>query len=1057
MIKDHLNLGDLSLDELNDAIFSLGEFEKRPVDIETFLKDKYYLGGYFQDGLFPYWFDFLKKVYPSPFYSPFSIISLRGSIGVGKTTVACVGILYDLHKLLCMHSPQSYAGLVESEKIIFMLFNITKALAESVTWDKLSQMMQFSPYFSSFFDIFKKRKREETLFPKRIDLAIGSRIPDSLGKAIVGGCIAHGQLIPLLSGESLPIEEVVKRVNSGLDLWAYSYDTSSKQIIPNKIQKGFVQGIKSILKMTLDNGEEIFATADHKFLCRNGKWKQLQNLKPGDALLPLNRSISKSGYEIIVDPNTNLKEPTHWMVDRWKNGPRNTSVHAVHHKNFKKLDNTPANLCKVTHSNHFNYHASIAGNVYSRMKTVDPERYSKFVKFQSEKTTEWFKQLKSNPEKFQKYVSKQVNTANKKYKNNKAFQERMSKQSLDFWNSLENAEKQQLISNLHQGFNEYYSQNKEDFIKQSIKNLDSEKVKTWRISERNLDHLEIARSEYFNSENFENNKKLQSGRSKNFWENSTVEERANQGKICSSAISNYWANITPEEKSRKISSTWRTKIIKYFYETEIEISENSTGKYKVSIILKYFKNLEELKECVNNYNHKIVSIEEMSPCLTYDLSMENRRVPNFLVGSIFAHNCLDELNFGIINNQMQENFNSLIRRMQSRFMDEGGRMPGRLWIVSSEDEEQSAMNQIVDNYKNDPGLLVVQESLWTVKSHAYSDFPEKSFWVFKGSDTRAPIIISETDDLLATNPESCIQVPDRHRSAFESDLEKALRDLAGYATGSSYGLFKSKEKLFFASTISPLFPDSFSLSFYDNADQIQNHSLMPQYFYSKSVNKSIPRYIHLDIGISGDRFGMACSYVKGFNKTKIYDHVSMEEREEEIPVVYTEWAFGIESNSGEEIPIYKAESFIYWLAEQEFNIALVSADGYQSKQILQNLRVQRFQTLELSLDRNIEPYLDFRNFIYRGCSFLPTNAILKKELENLLVLKKDGVRNGWKVDHPEKNPDSSKGSKDLADSVAGSQTLARNNALKDKASFLSESETPSVDADIVQMFWKDKF
>jgi hypothetical protein len=599
-LKDEI--AHCSLEELEELYYSLGEYESRPVDITTFLTDKAYLGRYFSDGLYDYWFQTLKRIYPSPYYSPYWLVSFRGAIGLGKSTIAAAGILYDLHRLLCLHSPQASYNLVESEKVVFMIFNVTKMLAEAVMWDKLTQMMQASPYFSQYFDIYKKRKREDTLFPKRIDFGIGSRIPDSLGKAVVGGA-------------------------------------------------------------------------------------------------------------------------------------------------------------------------------------------------------------------------------------------------------------------------------------------------------------------------------------------------------------------------------------------------------------------------------------------------------------------LDELNFGILNQQMYNNFNSLIRRMQSRFMDEGARMPARLWIISSEDEDQSTMNQIVEQYQDDPGVLVVQESLWTVKSHIYTDFPAKSFWIFKGSDTRQPDIITAKDQAFKTNPELCIQVPERHLGAFRADIHKALRDLAGHSTGSSYKLFKLREKLTAACSVTPLFDDSFQLTFANPDDQIQGHCLMPQYFTSRMVKKSQPRYIHVDIGLTGDRFGIASSYVKSFVEQSFYDDVNMRESVELVPETVTEWAFGITPENGQEVPLYKAEAFIKWLAEQGFVIAKVTADGYQSKQLLQNLRVAGFQTEELSLDKSPEPYLELRNYTYRGLASFPANKILKREGENLQVVKTKGQVKRWAVDHPEKNPDQTKGSKDIMDAVCGSQYMARMNAHTDRGSYIDANAAETNNSELTELFW----
>jgi hypothetical protein len=52
-----------------------------PVDIETFIKDPYYLGESVGKTLFPFWLDKLKQIYPNPIMTKYPYISLGGAIG----------------------------------------------------------------------------------------------------------------------------------------------------------------------------------------------------------------------------------------------------------------------------------------------------------------------------------------------------------------------------------------------------------------------------------------------------------------------------------------------------------------------------------------------------------------------------------------------------------------------------------------------------------------------------------------------------------------------------------------------------------------------------------------------------------------------------------------------------------------------------------------------------------------------------------------------------------------------------------------------------------------
>ena len=174
---------------LEELIRVLDDFEDTPVSIDEFIDSPRFLAGYFEDlegGFSPFWRKVLRTIFPSPYLSPYWLIALRGAIGIAKTTTACVILLYDLHLMLCSRNPQVRSGLVKSELVLFAIFNITKSNT-SVAWDKMFQMMLGSPYFYAHIQKYfnnSKRSPGQTMFPKRIDILLGSRTFHSLGKAI---------------------------------------------------------------------------------------------------------------------------------------------------------------------------------------------------------------------------------------------------------------------------------------------------------------------------------------------------------------------------------------------------------------------------------------------------------------------------------------------------------------------------------------------------------------------------------------------------------------------------------------------------------------------------------------------------------------------------------------------------------------------------------------------------------------------------------------------------------------------------------------------------------
>lgn len=128
------------------------DFEEIPVDIYTFLHDKKYLGNGLVDPsgrftLFPYWEEKLKEIFPTNVDTRYNTIIFTGAIGLGKSTVAVICLLYMLYRLLCLKDPYLYYGLQPIDKISISLMNITIENAKGVALDKMNQLILSSEWF----------------------------------------------------------------------------------------------------------------------------------------------------------------------------------------------------------------------------------------------------------------------------------------------------------------------------------------------------------------------------------------------------------------------------------------------------------------------------------------------------------------------------------------------------------------------------------------------------------------------------------------------------------------------------------------------------------------------------------------------------------------------------------------------------------------------------------------------------------------------------------------------------------------------------------------------
>jgi hypothetical protein len=373
---------------------------------------------------------------------------------------------------------------------------------------------------------------------------------------------------------------------------------------------------------------------------------------------------------------------------------------------------------------------------------------------------------------------------------------------------------------------------------------------------------------------------------------------------------------------------------------------------------------------------------------------------------------IDEANFEVIGGQVRESFYSLLRRIQSRFMKVGGGFPGRIWVASSETEKSSVLNQLIEQHRKQSGVIVRHPALWDVKPEKYT---RGWFKVYKGSETRPPDIIDGTNEqLYAGEPENIISVPEEHRPDFMASIQDALRDQAGISTGSRYKLFQQRDKLIKALCVELRFPESFELDFEDDTDQIIDKVLIRDYF-SPNSHPHWPRFIHVDIGLSGDRLGFACCYISGFKEVQKRDTADFQKvAVVEVPELVVEFAFGIKAKAGQQIPLLKVYNFIQSLRDRRFSFNSITTDGYESAFFLQLMTRMGIEAHELSMEKTSKPYRKLRTLVYGGLVHLPQSKLLQRELEEL-ELSPDGR----KVDHPEKHPDGTPGSKDVADACCG--------------------------------------
>jgi DNA gyrase subunit B len=102
-----------------------------------------------------------------------------------------------------------------------------------------------------------------------------------------GGCFVGDTKIALADGRALSFEEILAEQTEGKEHFCYTIRQDGKIGLERILHPRKTKTNAEVIKITLDNGEEIICTPDHRFMLRDGHYKAAENLTPEDSLMPL--------------------------------------------------------------------------------------------------------------------------------------------------------------------------------------------------------------------------------------------------------------------------------------------------------------------------------------------------------------------------------------------------------------------------------------------------------------------------------------------------------------------------------------------------------------------------------------------------------------------------------------------------------------------------------------------------------------------------------------------------------------------------------------------------
>ena len=382
-----------------------------------------------------------------------------------------------------------------------------------------------------------------------------------------------------------------------------------------------------------------------------------------------------------------------------------------------------------------------------------------------------------------------------------------------------------------------------------------------------------------------------------------------------------------------------------------------------------------------------------------------------LLGRAVFGGVLDESNFTKTkvggNSKIYETYIQVVNRMGSRFRDELGKIPGQLFLISSERDESDFLSEHIESIRKSKNggnrevydtTKIIETCLWEVKKDI-TKYSGKTFSVFVGSQTKSPCIIEDITTIHHYDQSRVISVPVEHSREFHLNLMESIRDIAGVSTISRFKYISDPKYLSQALILVNATRDDYIKITFDDEDQVIdyiNTNIMKTYLHR---NPFSPRVIHLDVSLGGDAYGFAMGTILGLKEVTRSDpdtKLNSDRVFTSDPHIIMELVLGLKRVGDMQFPLFKIRQLILDLRDLGFPIQLITADlRLLSADTLQLLSLKGFNTKPLSVDKVPLAFQTLRTALLEERFEAPFHPILEREFKELKE-SRDG-----RFDHPE--------------------------------------------------------
>jgi len=486
-----------------------------------------------------------------------------------------------------------------------------------------------------------------------------------------GGCFCGDTKVTLADGRRLNFTEIIEEQKQGIEHFCYTIRRDGKIGLEKITDPRLTRKNAEVVKVILDNGEEIICTPDHQFMLRDGGYKQAKDLIPSDSLMPLRTKLSDisepgitiQGYEMAWDPKSESWLFTHILADwhnLWKGIYGKSAGNHRHHIDFNRHNNNPTNIIRLDADKHLALHREHVEKTLHRPETVEKCRQIKRSEAYRAMMSERMKRPETREilsaqareqwedEEYKQYMVEkwlEFYNTNKEYR--EEVLERLNQVQQEYWGQEENRKAQA------ERVKRYFAEDpqaREELSKQAKEQWQDEELLAWRAGKTREQwqdpgyrrHHSVRVRQWW-QEHPEHGEKLATA-ARRTWADPEKRNRILR------ALSE-WRDSTPsEEKRHLICEGHRLKALQLLnavleaadvreaYE-RLRLEEAPTALRYERLLQEHFEGDEEwMHEAAANLNCKVVAVRRLAERRdVYDITVGHSH--NFaLAAGVFVHN-----------------------------------------------------------------------------------------------------------------------------------------------------------------------------------------------------------------------------------------------------------------------------------------------------------------------------------------------------------------------------------------------------------------------------------